>query len=171
VTEQLKPCAFCGSERLRVGDIFCDDDGDCPGVECLDCSAVARTEDWQRRADDTLRTQLEGQRKAAQDAMRELERVKRERDARIAAYEAIINDDGSLESHEEMLDVLRDMAHARTKLGRIAELEGLRSELIRLRDYMDAFQDSPPGIAIRNTLGRLLRTYLPTDEKEAPDAG
>jgi len=44
------PCPFCGSERLRVGEfMFADDDGEKPGIECLDCDCSNRAEFWNMR--------------------------------------------------------------------------------------------------------------------------
>lgn len=48
----LRPCPFCGSHNLRVDMIFFDDDGEHEGVECLDCDASNRIENWNTRADE-----------------------------------------------------------------------------------------------------------------------
>lgn len=46
----LLPCPFCGSTNLRCCDImYADDDGEHPGVECLDCDAASRLSKWNCR--------------------------------------------------------------------------------------------------------------------------
>lgn len=49
---ELKPCPFCGSRNIRSGEkMYWDDDGELPGVECLDCDSLARLDWWNRRID------------------------------------------------------------------------------------------------------------------------
>ena len=49
-TADLLPCPFCGSTKLRREPLlFCDDDGEHEGVECLECDAMNRTEHWNKR--------------------------------------------------------------------------------------------------------------------------
>lgn len=45
----LLPCPFCGSTNLRTEDMYFDDDGEHPGVECVDCDAIARADRWNQR--------------------------------------------------------------------------------------------------------------------------
>ena len=49
----LRPCPFCGGERLRKTDwLLATDEGerDVDVVECLDCDAGAPVEIWNTRA-------------------------------------------------------------------------------------------------------------------------
>lgn len=50
----LKPCPFCGSTDLRVDIMYCDDDGEHDGVECMRCDASARREYWNQRATESI---------------------------------------------------------------------------------------------------------------------
>lgn len=48
----MLPCPFCGSTNIREEIMYWDDDGENPGVECLNCDAVARPEYWNKRHAD-----------------------------------------------------------------------------------------------------------------------
>ena len=53
--QALKPCPFCGSTDLRADDLmYWDDDGERPGVECVECDATARAEWWNQREGEGL---------------------------------------------------------------------------------------------------------------------
>ena len=45
----LLPCPFCGSDNLRIDIMYWDDEGDNPGIECMNCDAIARPENWNNR--------------------------------------------------------------------------------------------------------------------------
>lgn len=59
-TVVMLPCPFCGSSNIRECEMmFLDDDGEHPGVECLDCDASNRQEYWNmRHADAAISTML-----------------------------------------------------------------------------------------------------------------
>jgi formate dehydrogenase maturation protein FdhE len=48
---RLKPCPFCGSTDVRKDIMYWDDEKENPGIECLECDAVARPEWWNKRHD------------------------------------------------------------------------------------------------------------------------
>ena len=52
MTDQLKPCPFCGCDQLReVNALICNDDGEYEQlmIECMDCDAQASVEYWNQR--------------------------------------------------------------------------------------------------------------------------
>ncbi len=51
--ENLMPCPFCGSSNIRLDTMYFDDDGEHPGVECLDCDGSNRLTNWNTRAQPT----------------------------------------------------------------------------------------------------------------------
>lgn len=47
----MLPCPFCGSSNIREDQaMFCDDDGEHSGIECIDCDAINRREHWNKRS-------------------------------------------------------------------------------------------------------------------------
>lgn len=74
--DSLLPCPHCGSTDIRTDPImFCDDDGEHAGVECLSCDAIARYERWNQRTALQPQQSLEG---VASDLQALLQRVDNE---------------------------------------------------------------------------------------------
>ena len=52
MTDELKPCPFCGCDHLREVDaLIADDNGDHEElmIECMNCDAQAKAEFWNQR--------------------------------------------------------------------------------------------------------------------------
>lgn len=52
----LLPYPFCGGQNIRIDLMYCDDDGEHEGAECMDCDATARADHWNNRAGQTTRS-------------------------------------------------------------------------------------------------------------------